>query len=129
MQVADVILNSIEAPSWVFQTILLLLGIGFVVAVFFAWEFELTPEGLKRDRKVDRSRSITHKTGRKLDFAIIGVLVLALGYFAYDKFILTADRDATVVNASNPATVAQTGSVSDEVEETDNSIAVLPLKK
>ena len=79
MQVADVILNSIEAPSWVFQTILLLLGIGFVVAVFFAWEFELTPEGLKRDRKVDRSRSITHKTGRKLDFAIIGVLVLALG--------------------------------------------------
>jgi len=64
MQVTDVILNNIAAPGWVFQVILLLLGIGFLFAMFFAWEFELTPEGLKREHEVNRSRSITHVTGR-----------------------------------------------------------------
>lgn len=48
MQVADVILNNIEAPGWIFQVILLLLGIGFLIAMFFSWAFEMTPEGLKR---------------------------------------------------------------------------------
>ena len=52
-QVADVILNNITAPDWVFHVILLLLGIGFPFAVFFAWAFELTPEGLKREHEVE----------------------------------------------------------------------------
>ena len=79
LQVADVILNNIEAPTWVFQAILLLLVIGLPVALIFAWAFELTPEGLKKESDVDRSESITHITGRKLDFVIIGVLVVAVG--------------------------------------------------
>ena len=53
MQVADVILNNITAPDWVFHVILLLLGIGFPFAVFFAWAIELTPEGLKREHEVE----------------------------------------------------------------------------
>ena len=90
MQVADVILNNITAPAWVFHALLLFLAIGFPFAVFLAWAFELTPEGIKREHEVDRSQSITTRTGRKLDFLIIGVLVLALGYFTYDKFVLSA---------------------------------------
>ncbi len=127
MQVADVILNNIEAPVWVFQTILLLLGIGFVVAVFFAWEFELTPEGLKRDSEVDRSQSIAHQTGRKLDFVIIGILVLALGYFAYDKFMLSDDRGDALVESTTDAVKTTTTSVPGAVSEPDHSIAVLPF--
>ena len=68
LQVADVVLDNIEAPTWVFQAILLLLVIGFPVAIIFAWAFELTPEGLKKEKDVDRSESITHMTGRKLDY-------------------------------------------------------------
>ena len=107
LQVADVVLNNIEAPDWVFQAILLLVALGFPFALIFAWAFELTPEGLKREHKVDRSESITHITGRKLDFIIIAVLVLALGYFAYDKFLLQP--------------------VSDSQQMANKSIAVLPF--
>jgi TolB-like protein len=82
LQVADVVLDNIEAPTWVFQAILLVLVIGFPVALLFAWAFELTPEGLKREKDVDRSESITPITGRKLDFAIIAVLAVALVFFA-----------------------------------------------
>ncbi len=78
----------LRLPEWTATFVAVLLMIGFPVALIFAWAFELTPEGLKKEEDVDRSQSITHVTGRKLDFIIITVLVLALGYFAYDKFLL-----------------------------------------
>jgi len=87
-QVAELVLDSFEAPGWVFQAVLLVLGLGFPIAVFFAWAFEVTPEGIKKEKEVDRSQSIFDHTGRKLDRVIIAVLVLALGYFAFDKFVL-----------------------------------------
>ena len=71
MQFADVVLNNITAPDWVFQVIMLLLAIGFPVVLVFAWAFEMTPEGLKKERDVDRSQSVTPHTGRTLDRAII----------------------------------------------------------
>ena len=123
MQVADVILNNVEAPGWVFHVILLLLGIGLPFAIFFAWAFEMTPEGLKRESEVDRSQSITTQTDRKLDFLIIGVLVLALGYFTYDKFVLSVDREA----ASIEAAVEEASAPADDVLISDKSIAVLPF--
>jgi adenylate cyclase len=126
MQVADVILNNIEAPGWVFQTILLLLGIGFLVAMFFSWAFEMTPEGLKREHEVDRSQSITPQTGMKLNNLIFTVMALAIAYFAYDKFVLDASRDAALVEATTQAMTEQaTGEGA--TRESDNSIAVLPF--
>ena len=86
MQFADVVLNNITAPGWVFQAIMLLLAIGFPIVLVFAWAFEMTPEGLKKEKDIDRSQSIAPRTGRKLDRAIIVFLALALAYFAYDKF-------------------------------------------
>ncbi len=77
-QVADLVLENIEAPDWVMQAIMLVLAIGFPLALIFAWAFEMTPEGLKRDADVDRTESVRHSTGRKLDFAIIGLLVIAV---------------------------------------------------
>jgi TolB-like protein len=63
------------------------LFIGFPIAVFLAWVYELTPEGVKREKDVDPARSITDVTGRKLDFVIIGVLIVAVVMFALDKFV------------------------------------------
>ncbi|MDX1459733.1 MAG: hypothetical protein R3348_01635, partial [Xanthomonadales bacterium] len=64
VQVADILFEAIGTPEWVMQTLLVFLGIGFFVAVFFAWAFELTPEGIKRESEVDRSESITPQTGK-----------------------------------------------------------------
>jgi TolB-like protein len=64
----------------------LLLVIGFPVALILAWAFELTPEGIKRAEDVDLSKSITRKTGRKLDFFIIAVLLLVIGILLFQRF-------------------------------------------
>jgi len=124
-QVVDLVLDNIESPDWVMQVIMLILAIGFPLALFFAWAFEMTPEGIKKEKDVDRSESITHHTGRKLDFIIIGVLVLALSYFAYDKFVAQTGQDAaTVATEARAPEVAP--SETESVPER-KSIAVLPF--
>jgi TolB-like protein/tetratricopeptide (TPR) repeat protein len=113
MQVADVILNNIVAPGWIFHVLLLLLVIGLPFAVFFAWAFELTPEGIKREHDVDRTQSITQQTGNKLNFMIFAAMALALGYFAFDKFVPDTSRDTEPVQTTT--------------EVVGKSIAVLPF--
>jgi len=138
MQVADVILNNITAPDWVFHVLLLFIAVGLPFALFFAWAFELTPDGLKRESEVDRSQSITHETSKKLNHIITGVLVLALGYFAYDKFVLSGSREnaaietaveQAVAKAANAqsATVTDTSTPADTVASARKTIAVLPF--
>lgn len=119
LQVSDVILNNIEAPGWIFQVILLLLAISFPLVLIFAWIFELTPEGFKRDHEVERTASIAQDTGRQLDFVIIGFLTIALSYFAYDKFVLSPERDIVLIESvTSQASLAK---------KSVNSIAVLPF--
>jgi hypothetical protein len=77
-QVAELAFDSFGVPDWVMKSLIFRLAIGLPIALIFAWAYELTPEGLKRDKEVDRSQSITHQTGRKLNYATIGVLVAAL---------------------------------------------------
>jgi len=78
----------LKLPEWAATFVTVLLIIGFPVAVIFAWAYEFTPEGLKKEKDVDRSESITHITGRKIDFVIIGVLVVAVGFLLVDKLYL-----------------------------------------
>ena len=87
-QVAEFAFDTFGAPEWALRTFVMALVLGLPLALFFAWAFELTPEGLKREKDVDRSRSITKQTGRKLDRLITGVLVLAVGFLLADKFLL-----------------------------------------
>ena len=85
-QIAELVLPTFGAPEWVLKTLIFLFILGLPVALFFSWAYELTAQGVKKTAEVDDDDSITHSTGRKLDFVIIGALVLALGYFAWDKF-------------------------------------------
>lgn len=85
-QVAEFAFGNFGAPDWALKTVVVGLLLGLPLALFFAWAFELTPDGVKREKDVDRSQSITSTTGRKLDRMIIGVLALALVWFAWDKF-------------------------------------------
>jgi TolB-like protein/Flp pilus assembly protein TadD len=93
VQVASTVLPMFGAPEWLPRSIVILLVIGFIPALIFSWAFELTPQGLKRDEDVPPAQSIAPQTGRRMDRLIIAVLVLALGYFAFDKFVLTPRRD------------------------------------
>lgn len=76
LQVSDTLVPALHLPEWFNSGIALLLILGFPVAVLFAWAFELTPDGLKKEADVQRDASITHTTGRKLDYVIIAVLVM-----------------------------------------------------
>ena len=116
LQLSDVLISMLGLAESVGKLIFLFLLLGFPLALFFAWAFELTPEGMKKEKDVDRSASMTHVTGRKLDFAIIGVLAVALAFFAIDKYVLDADTTpASNIAQEIVATVAQ------------QSIAVLPF--
>ena len=84
LQVADVVLPILGAPGWVAQILLASLGVGFLIAVVLAWFYELTPEGVKREDSSDERPHDPH-AGRRLDYAIIGLLVVAVVYFAWDN--------------------------------------------
>src|SRR3989440_11761222 len=94
VQVASTVLPMFGAPEWLPRSIVILLAIAFVPALTFSWVFELTPQGLKRDEDVPPEQSIAPQTARRMDRTIIAVLVLALAYFAFDKFVLTPRRAA-----------------------------------
>jgi TolB-like protein len=90
----------LDLPEWVGRFVFLLLVIGFILALILSWAYELTPQGVKLEKNVDRSESITHITGRKIDFIIIGVLTVALLMFALDKFVWTeSSAPVTTANA------------------------------
>jgi TolB-like protein len=108
LQVVELVLESTSAPDWVMQVFLLAVAVGFPFAVLFAWAYEMTPEGIKREKDVDRSQSITPQTGRKLNRTIIIVLVAAVAILLIDKFVLQTDSDSSVA-------------------ATDKSVAVLPF--
>jgi TolB-like protein/Tfp pilus assembly protein PilF len=72
----------LELQAWVGRLVFLLLAIGLPVALVLAWAFELTPEGIRRDQEVDPDQPATAHAGRKLDFVIIGLMAVALIYFA-----------------------------------------------
>jgi TolB-like protein len=85
MQVASQIFPFFEIPNWAVRLVVLLLVIGFPVAMILAWAFELTPEGIKRAEDVDLNKSLTRKTGRKLDFFIIAVLLLVIAILVFQR--------------------------------------------
>ena len=87
LQVSVTLAPALRLPEWFHSGVAFVLILGFPVAIIFAWAFELTPEGLKREHQVNRNSSITHETGRKLEFVIVGLLIVAVAWFALDKFV------------------------------------------
>ena len=84
LQLADVMLENLDVPGWVFPTLLIVIVVGFPVALIIAWAFELTPEGIKRDRAEATAGPATR--GQYVQLAIIVVLAVAVGLLVVDKF-------------------------------------------
>jgi len=112
----------IGLPDSAVTLVIALLGIGFIPALIFAWAFEMTPDGIKREKDVDRSQSITPNTGRKLDRMIIVILALVVGWFLLDEYYLEPQQaeESVSIPVSSPAEPAQ-------ATDTTESIAVLPF--
>ena len=125
-QVAGTLLPMFEAPAWIARAVVVALAIGFVPAMVVAWAFELTPQGLKRDADVPASESIAPRIARRMDRAIIVVLAFALGYFAFDKFVLAPRRELAIAAEAKKAGEA-TSEAAATAKASDKSIAVLPL--
>jgi len=117
MQVADVLQSALDLPTLWSKGLLALLAIGVVPVVVFAWVYEMTPEGLKRESEVSREASITAHTARKLDYVVIVLLVVAIGFFAYDR-LTRAPAPTATAPAEAPTADQQQVPV----------VAVLPLK-
>jgi len=125
VQVASTLFPAFGVPGWAIRATVIVLALGFVPALVFAWVFELTPEGIKRDAEVPPEQSIAPQTARRMDRIIIAVLALALVYFALDKYVLSphrASEPVPVADAAAPASAAPVAPAAD-----DNSIAVLPF--
>lgn len=115
LQIADLVLENIGAPDWVMQVFMLALALGFPIVIIFSWAFELTPEGLKLEKDVDRGKSITHQTANKLNRITVGLLLLVLVIIGVERLVFT---DAPLPE-STPA---------DAIEVSDKSIAVLAFQ-
>jgi TolB-like protein len=124
LQISDVIFDPLGVPPWVFRLLMALLALGFPFALIFSWIFELTPEGLKRERDIDRNQSIVNQTGRRMNTVVVVLLVLAIGGLVANRLIprVVTPGDAETKSASTTLAVEEAATVQDE-----NSIAVLPF--
>ena len=98
VEVIDIVLPTFGSPDWVQKVATFMIILGLPIALIFAWAFELTPEGLKLERDVDRSQSITTRTGRKLDFGIIALLVVALSISLFLNLTGDDTQDAGTIS-------------------------------
>jgi TolB-like protein/Flp pilus assembly protein TadD len=119
VEVASVVLPAFEAPIWMMRALIILAILGFPIALILAWVFELTPEGVKPEKTVDRAESIARKTGRKLDFAIIGLLAVALIFIVVDNYVLEIEPEEAIADAEQVSAA--------RLLEREKSIAVLPF--
>ncbi|MBT8065712.1 MAG: tetratricopeptide repeat protein, partial [Gammaproteobacteria bacterium] len=123
IQVVETIFPPFGFGDAAIRAVVITLAIGLIPVLVISWVFELTPEGLKLDKNVDPAQSVATFTGKKLDRAIVAILVLALGYFAVDKFVIDPARDKEQLENARQA--ARTEAIIADVG--NRSIAVLPF--
>ena len=133
VQITATLVPALNLPSSLVPIVTWIGVIGFPFVIMFSWIYELTPEGLKRESEVDRSASITHITNRRLDYLIVGLLVLAIGLFAFDRFVPhrvespAASREAQMPSVPSASSPSSASASSAAPAASDNSIAVLPF--
>ena len=113
LQIADLVFENIGAPNWVMQALMLVFALGFPLVLLFSWAFELTPEGVKREKDVTRDESITRQTAHKLDRMTVGLLFVVV-------MIVVAERMVPSADTPDPAVTT--------VEVAEKSIAVLAFE-
>jgi TolB-like protein/lipoprotein NlpI len=118
IQIIETVSEPLGLPDWTEAFFIVLVLAGLPLVLIFAWAFELTPEGLKKTEEVDKEKSVTSVTGRKLNYTIIAVLVVALGYSVWDRQGMVEQNETTTALQETPDEIVRTSAA---------SIAVLPF--
>lgn len=132
VQVADVLLDLVGAPDATLRALAVLLALGFIPTVIFAWAYEMTPEGVKKASEIDTDQSITHHTGRKLDIATIVLVIAAVGFVVVERYLPGREAEAMpqtglAVEATAPAALEESEPPGRDAALPVTSIAVLPF--
>lgn len=123
IEIAAVFLPMLDAPGWLITTFVVLLAIGFALALFVSWSFEMTPEGLKRTQDLSPDEVIPYWSRRKFAKFIIGTAVIAFGLSAYQ--LLVPRPAATFSNTGVNSAQQQTNAVS----SAENVISISPVER
>jgi TolB-like protein/Flp pilus assembly protein TadD len=123
VQVVDVLRQPLDLPNWLGAVVVVLLGVGFPIALILAWAYEITPEGVKKTRLVPLEESIRHLTAQKLNYVMTVLLVLAVGFIVLDNYVL--DESVSAVQAERDT--AGAGRAGTSAARDLRSIAVLPF--
>ncbi len=126
IEIADTLFPVFDAPEWYLRLLVILLAMGFLPSLVFSWAYEITPQGLKREKEVDRSESIVHITAKRLDWVTIILVSFALAIVAIDRLWLDAlsPADLTTTHETSGASADVTGT---HPVYPSNTIAVLPF--
>lgn len=131
LQVADVSISVLDLPVWSGRLVFLLLALGFPIALVFAWLFELTPEGVRRESSVPPGESVTARTGQKMNALIVLLLLLAISMIVYDRLVPPGDETVGVPGHAETTPVASDTALASDtapgLPTLENSIAVLPF--
>jgi TolB-like protein len=127
LQIADVVFPALALPAWSITLVTVLLVIGFLAALVVSWVYELTPEGLKRESEVDRARSVTGETGRRLDLVTIAMVVAGVSLLLVDRFLLERPGETPPPMPIERADQVAEVSVA-TIDDSIPIIAVLPFK-
>jgi TolB-like protein/Tfp pilus assembly protein PilF len=131
VQVTATVVPALNLPATAVPIVTWIGVIGFPFVIMFSWIYELTPEGIKRSSEVERADSITHVTGRRIDYMIIGLLIVAIGLFAFDRFVpRKSEPVAAATSRETPAAAGPTAATTATPAApmaNDSSIAVLPF--
>jgi TolB-like protein len=129
LQVGDILIDSLDLSGDYSKFIIILLALGFIPVLVFSWIYEMTPEGIKKESDIDRADSVAAHTAKKLDLAVIVLLILAMGMFALDRLVPGGGRDDRAEPVPVPVTQTATPAPIEEPAEKslDSSVAVLPF--
>lgn len=127
LQVADLVLEAINAPDWVLQAMLMFVVLGFIAAMIVAWAYEITPDGIKRESEVAKNESITRQTAARLDRITIGLLVVVVAIILVERFVIKPAPEAVIQTAETSVPATQDTGAAVSSKAAPNSVAVLPF--
>ena len=107
IQIIDVVSEPLSLPGWIDTVVIVLLAVGFPIAVILAWAFDLTPEGVKADSGIQGSHVTAQAGGQRLNFFLQGLVLVAVGFLVVDQYMREPRASSTAVSSVSSATEPQ----------------------
>src|SRR6056300_1510203 len=89
IQVIDVINEPLKLPDWLATVVIVLLAIGFPIAMILAWAFDLTPTGIEPEVDGRDVATVSQLPGHSLTLVIQALVLLAVGFLVFDQFVFS----------------------------------------